>query len=61
MCIRDSSGDREAYEYLARTVERAPGPGTIVARFEEAGLVDVRTEPVLGGAVHLYLGTVPEG
>lgn len=51
------SGARE-YRYLQRSIEAFPPPEAFAALMEQAGLGQVRVEPMSFGAAHLYTGTV---
>ena len=52
------SGDRE-YRYLAQSIRAFPEPEAFLGLMREAGLMDVRVEPLFFGVAHLYVGTVP--
>jgi demethylmenaquinone methyltransferase/2-methoxy-6-polyprenyl-1,4-benzoquinol methylase len=47
--------DREAYEYLAESIRRFPGPAVFGPMIEAAGLDRVRARSLNGGLVTLYL------
>ncbi len=49
------AGDREAYEYLAESIRRFPGPAVFGPMIEAAGLDHVRARGLSGGIVTLYL------
>ena len=49
------AGDREAYEYLAESIRRFPGPAVFAPMIEAAGLDRVRARGLSGGIVTLYL------
>ena len=53
------SGDREAYEYLPRTVSAWPEPDEFRAQMERAGLVDCDWRSLTGGIASLHWGRVP--
>lgn len=53
------SGDKE-YAYLAKSIAAFPAPDDFAALMREAGLQDVRYEPMTFGVAHLYVGTKPE-
>lgn len=52
------SGDRE-YAYLAQSIKAFPPPEAFADLMREAGLVDVRFQPMTFGVAHLYVGTKP--
>ncbi len=52
------SGARE-YRYLQTSIAAFPSPEQFVALMEQAGLVDVKAEPLTFGVCHLYVGRVP--
>lgn len=52
------SGDKE-YAYLAKSIKAFPTPEEFAALMTEAGLKDVRFEPMTFGVAHLYVGTKP--
>jgi demethylmenaquinone methyltransferase/2-methoxy-6-polyprenyl-1,4-benzoquinol methylase len=51
------SGARE-YRYLQRSIEAFPPPEEFASVMREAGLGQVKVEPMSFGAAHLYTGTV---
>ncbi len=53
------SGDRSAYEYLPRSVDRFEGVDDIRRLIEAAGLSEVRVRRLAFGAAVLHSGTVP--
>lgn len=53
------SKDRDAYEYLPRTVLAWPLPDALAQEMREEGLVDVRHRSFTFGVVHLHTGEVP--
>jgi len=54
------SGDRAAYEYLPRSVDRFEGVDEIRELMRAAGLTDVRVRRLALGAAFLHVGRVPE-
>jgi demethylmenaquinone methyltransferase/2-methoxy-6-polyprenyl-1,4-benzoquinol methylase len=50
------SGNKDAYTYLAKTVEAFPQGKAFGAILEEAGFVSVRIQPLSLGIVSLYVG-----
>lgn len=50
------SGDREAYQYLPRSVRQFPPPEAIVATMQAVGWRDVTCTKRMGGAVAIYTG-----
>lgn len=57
---RVMSKDREAYEYLPRTVLAWPDPDAFQAEFEAEGLLDCGHQPLTFGIACFHWGTVPE-
>lgn len=53
------SGDRAAYSYLSRTIDRFIEPEELLAGMREAGMVEVRAHRLTGGIVTLHLGRRP--
>ncbi len=51
------SGEREAYEYLAESIERFPRGDTMLARLGECGFAEGAAEELTGGIVTLYTAT----
>lgn len=47
---------REAYRYLADSIDHFPEPAAIRTRFEQAGFRDVTAQPLNGGVVTLFSG-----
>jgi len=54
------SSDPRAYSYLGESIMEFLGPEEFSAVMREAGLRDVRAEPLSMGIAHLHTGTVPE-
>ena len=54
-------GEREAYEYLAESIERFPRGETMRALLAESGFAGVTARELTGGIVSLYTATVPDG
>ena len=52
------SGSKE-YRYLQESIAAFPPPEDFCALMEEAGLTEVRAEPLTFGAVHLFVGRKP--
>jgi demethylmenaquinone methyltransferase/2-methoxy-6-polyprenyl-1,4-benzoquinol methylase len=52
------SGDRSAYEYLPRSVDRFEAVEDIGRLMRAAGLVDIRVRSLAFGAANLHVGTV---
>ncbi|MEL6180139.1 MAG: bifunctional demethylmenaquinone methyltransferase/2-methoxy-6-polyprenyl-1,4-benzoquinol methylase UbiE [Myxococcota bacterium] len=50
----------EAYRYLQRSIEAFPSAEEFARMMGEAGLSEVRFEPMTFGVAHLYVGTVPK-
>jgi demethylmenaquinone methyltransferase/2-methoxy-6-polyprenyl-1,4-benzoquinol methylase len=55
------SGDRAAYEYLPRSVDRFESVGDIAVCLRDAGLTDVRVHPLMFGVAVVHVGTKPSG
>ena len=53
------SGDRAAYEYLPRSVDNFEAVEDIAECMRDAGLVDVRIEPLMFGVAVVHIGTKP--
>jgi demethylmenaquinone methyltransferase/2-methoxy-6-polyprenyl-1,4-benzoquinol methylase len=53
------SGDRAAYEYLPRSVDKFESVGDIAVCMRDAGLVDVRVHPLMFGVAVVHVGTKP--
>lgn len=49
------SGERNAYEYLAESIERFPRGEGMLRLLAEAGFTQVAAEPLTGGIVSLYI------
>jgi len=52
------TGEGDAYEYLAGSIERFPSGEAMLRRFETAGLRDCAWIPLTGGIASIYTGTV---
>lgn len=50
--------EKDAYEYLARSIEAFPSGEAMQALFREAGLQDPKWIPLSGGIASIYLGVV---
>ena len=50
------AGDEEAYRYLIESIRRFPDMGGFRRMIEEAGFVQARAEPILGGLVAIHSG-----
>lgn len=50
------SGDRDAYQYLAESIEAFPAPGEVAALMEKTGYKDIKYRPMTMGIVTLYTG-----
>jgi demethylmenaquinone methyltransferase/2-methoxy-6-polyprenyl-1,4-benzoquinol methylase len=53
------TGDRGAYSYLPRSVDRFVTPAELARLMAEAGLADVRVARAGLGAVTIHVGRVP--
>ena len=53
------SGDREAYDYLSRTIAAFISSERLLESMEQAGLKEVRAYPLNGGIVTVHIGRVP--
>lgn len=53
------SGDKEAYQYLARSIKEFPPPREIARQMTDTGFSHVRFAPLTMGIVHLYVGIRP--
>ncbi len=53
------TGERDAYEYLAGSIDRFPSGESMLALFESAGLLDPEWIPLSGGIASIYTGTTP--
>ena len=51
------SGERDAYEYLAESIERFPRGAGMLELLNEAGFVEGKAEELTGGIVSLYTAT----
>jgi demethylmenaquinone methyltransferase/2-methoxy-6-polyprenyl-1,4-benzoquinol methylase len=49
----------DAYAYLPNSVKRFPGPATLAAEMERAGLIEIGYLLTAGGIVAIHAGTVP--
>jgi demethylmenaquinone methyltransferase/2-methoxy-6-polyprenyl-1,4-benzoquinol methylase len=54
------SGDRSAYEYLPRSVDKFESVGDIAVIMRAAGLVDVTVHPLMFGVAVVHVGTAVE-
>ena len=54
---RALSGDRTAYDYLADSVARIAEPEELAAKMRSAGFASVEVEPMMRGAVVLFVAT----
>lgn len=52
------TGEGDAYEYLAGSIERFPSGEAMLERFRGAGLRDCEWIPLSGGIASIYTGTV---
>lgn len=52
------TGEGDAYEYLAGSIERFPSGEAMLGRFAKAGLRDCEWIPLNGGIASIYTGTV---
>ncbi len=50
------AGDADSYRYLAESIRRFPDMARFKAMIEEAGFVQLRVEPILGGLVAIHSG-----
>ncbi len=50
------SGDKEAYDYLAASIQKFYEPEQLAAMMKEAGFTDVRYQPLTFGIVTIYTG-----
>jgi demethylmenaquinone methyltransferase/2-methoxy-6-polyprenyl-1,4-benzoquinol methylase len=55
------TGQRDAYEYLAGSIERFPSGKDMLELFEKAGLIEPSWIPLTGGIASIYTGQVPAG
>lgn len=53
------SGDREAYDYLSRTIAAFISSERLAESMAEAGLQRVETHPLCGGIVTVHIGHLP--
>lgn len=53
------SGDRAAYEYLPKSVDRFEAVADIAACMTDAGFVDVRVRRLMFGVANVHVGTSP--
>ena len=53
------SGEREAYQYLAESIERFPRGANMLRLLAEAGFDNARAEELSGGIVSLYAAATP--
>ena len=52
------TGEGDAYQYLAGSIERFPSGEAMLERFRRVGLRDCEWIPLSGGIASIYLGTV---
>jgi len=52
--------NREAYEYLGRSIMEFPAPDEFCSLMRQAGLVDVRSWPLTLGVARLFVGRRPD-
>ena len=50
------TGERDAYEYLAGSIERFPSGGAMLDLFSEAGLREQAWKPLTKGIASIYTG-----
>ena len=50
--------ERDAYEYLAGSIDRFPSGNAMLALFEEVGLKEASWTPLNGGIASIYVGVV---
>ena len=50
------AGDEESYRYLVESIRRFPSPSRFRAMIAEAGFVQAKAEPMLGGLVCIWSG-----
>ena len=55
------TGERDAYEYLAGSIERFPSGGSMLDLFSEAGLREQAWKPLTKGIASIYTGKGPAG
>jgi len=53
------SGDRAAYEYLPRSVDKFESVGDIAVCMRDAGLIDVTVHPLMFGVAVVHVGVKP--
>ena len=53
---RAVAGDEESYRYLVESIRRFPPMPRFKAMIEQAGFVQVKAEPILGGLVAIHSG-----
>jgi demethylmenaquinone methyltransferase/2-methoxy-6-polyprenyl-1,4-benzoquinol methylase len=54
------SGDRAAYEYLPRSVDKFESVGDIAVCMQDAGFADVSVHPLMFGVAVVHVGVKPE-
>ncbi|HCQ39336.1 MAG TPA: methyltransferase [Verrucomicrobiales bacterium] len=54
------TGERDAYEYLAGSIERFPSGGAMLDLFSEAGLREQAWKPLTKGIASIYTGKGPD-
>ena len=50
------AGDEESYRYLIESIRRFPDMPTFAGMIEQAGFVQVKAEPIMGGLVAIHSG-----
>ncbi|HWO73329.1 MAG TPA: class I SAM-dependent methyltransferase, partial [Dehalococcoidia bacterium] len=55
------SGDRSAYEYLPRSVDRFEDVAEIARLMRAAGLEDVKVKALMFGVAYVHVGAKPAG
>jgi demethylmenaquinone methyltransferase/2-methoxy-6-polyprenyl-1,4-benzoquinol methylase len=50
------AGDEESYRYLAESIRKFPDMPTFQRMIGEAGFVQTKVEPILGGLVAIHSG-----
>ena len=50
------AGDEESYRYLIESIRRFPDMPTFASMIEQAGFVQVKAEPIMGGLVAIHSG-----
>ncbi len=55
------TGEMQAYEYLGQSIEQFPQGAAMCALLESVGFHEAEHQPLSGGIVSIYTGTVAEG